>query len=300
MTGSAEMPRPAWKCGQWPMRILQCCAAPASTQSICISGTSPPSTIYTEKATSGVQEISGFAYPNPALSSAKQWEALDEFTAMAEKHDLWVIPHFVHTPFNEDLDSLSRTDVQQRAETIAGWAGWFISSLSKRHKNILAWGALYALEPAQDDQPENPNNYSLLWRKLYVALKRKIEAESVGAPPPLFTFLFLPSKGKNISTPDAPVPRGALEGYEMDARIAKRRWVSMKRHLSYELGRAAEPDLVYTYLFGPDTAALERSIRELTTGKDVLAADRLSLPGGRCCESRRDGTGSAVEFERGA
>ena len=229
------------------------------------------------KRTSRLQEISGFAYPDPALSTARQWEALDEFTGMAEKHNLWLIPHFVHTSFNQDLDSLSRTEVQQRAETIATWAGSFISRLGKRHRNILAWGALYALEPAPDDQPENPNNYSLLWRKLYVALKRKIEAESAGDPPPLFTFLFLPSKGKNIWTSDAPVPRGALEGYELDARIAKRRFGSMKRHLSYELGRATEPDLVYTYLFGPDTAALERSIRELTTGKDAVPADRLFI-----------------------
>ena len=66
------------------------------------------------------------------------------------------------------------------------WAGSFISRLSSRHRNILAWGALYALEPAPDDRPENPNNYSLLWRKLYVLLKRKIQAESAGDEPPLF------------------------------------------------------------------------------------------------------------------
>jgi hypothetical protein len=28
----------------------------------------------------------------------------------------------------------------------------------------LIRGALYALEPATDDRPENPNNYSLLWQ----------------------------------------------------------------------------------------------------------------------------------------
>ncbi|HEY2016090.1 MAG TPA: hypothetical protein VGH38_21455 [Bryobacteraceae bacterium] len=229
------------------------------------------------KRTSRLPENSGFAFPDPALSTGRQWEALDEFTGLAEKHNIWVIPHFVHTPFNEGLDSLSSSEVRQRAETIATWAGSFISRLSKGHRNILAWGALYALEPAPDDQPENPNNYSLLWRKLYVALEQKIEAENPGEHPPLFTFLFLPSKGKNVWTPNAQVPRGALEGYELDARIAKRRFASMKRHLSYELGRAAEPDLVYTYLFGPDTAALERSIRELTTGQDAVPADRLFI-----------------------
>jgi len=229
------------------------------------------------KRTSRLQETSGFAFPDPALSANRQWEALEEFAAMAETHGLWLIPHFVHTPFNENIDSLSRMEVQQRAETIAAWAGAFIARLSKRHKNILAWGALYALEPAPEDQPENPNNYSLLWRKLYVALKRKIEAESSADPPPLFTFLFLPSRGKNIWTSDAQLPRGAMEGYELDARIAKRRFASMKRHLSYELGRPAEPDMVYTYLFGPDTAALERSIRDLTTGKDGVPADRLFI-----------------------
>ena len=229
------------------------------------------------KQASRLREMSGFAFPDPSLSAGRQWEALEEFTAMAETHNIWVIPHFVHTPFNDDLDSLSKTQVQQRAETIATWAGQFISSLSRRHRNILAWGALYALEPAPDDQPENPNNYSLLWRKLYVALKRKIEAENPGDQPPLFTFLYLPSKGKNIWTGDAQVPPGALEGYTLDTQVAKKRFASMKRHLSYELGRPAEPDLLYTYLFGPDTAALERSIRELTTGKDAVPAGRLFI-----------------------
>ncbi len=229
------------------------------------------------KQTSRLREVSGFAYPDPALSAGRQWEALDEFTGMAESHNIWVIPHFVHTPFNDHLDSLSKTEVQQRAETIATWAGQFISRLSRRHRNILAWGALYALEPAPDDQAENPNNYSLLWRKLYVALKQKIEAESAGDQPPLFTFLYLPSKGRNIWTGDVQVPSGPMEGYTLDAQIAKKRFASMKRHLSYELGRAAEPDLVYTYLFGPDTAALEQSIRELTTGKDAVPAGRLFI-----------------------
>jgi hypothetical protein len=229
------------------------------------------------KQTSRSREISGFAYPDPTASAGRQWEALDEFVGIAEKHSIWVIPHFVHTPFNEGIDSLSKADVQQRADTIAAWAGRFISYLTRRHRNILAWGALYALEPAPDDRPEAPNNYSLLWRKLYVALKRKIEAESPGDQPPLFTFLYLPSKGKNIWTPDAQVPRGALAGYELDAGIAKRRFASMKRHLSYEFGHAAEPDLVYTYLFGPDTAALERSLRQLTTGQDAVPADRFFI-----------------------
>ena len=229
------------------------------------------------KQTSRLLEIAGFAYPDPALSANRQWEALDEFTGMAEKHNLWVIPHFVHTSFNRDIDSLSKAEVQERADTIATWAGRFISRLGSRHRNILAWGALYALEPAPDDPPENPNRYSLLWRKLYVALKRKIEAGNAADPPPLFTFLYLPSKGRNIWARDAQVPPGPLEGYALDASVAKRRFASMKRHLSYELGRAAEPDLVYTYLFGPDTAALERSLRELTTGKDAVPAGRLFL-----------------------
>jgi len=227
--------------------------------------------------TSRLLEISGLAYPDPAQSANRQWEALDEFIGMAEKHNLWVIAHFVHTPFNENLDSLSKMEVQQRADTIATWAGRFISRLSRGHTNILAWGALYALEPAPDDRPETPNNYSLLWRKLYVALKRKIEAESAGEQPPLFTFLYLPSKGRNIWAGDVQVAPGPLEGYALDASIAKKRFASMKRHLSYELGRAAEPDMVYTYLFGPDTAALERSLRELTTGKDAVPADRVFI-----------------------
>jgi hypothetical protein len=224
-----------------------------------------------------IRETSGFAFPNPTLSAGRQWEALDEFTGMAEKHGIWVIPHFVHTPFNDGLDSLSKAQVEERARTIAGWAGVFISGLSRRHRNILAWGALYALEPAPDDRPENPNNYSLLWRKLYVALKIKIDAESAGGQPPLFTFLYLPSKGRNIWARDAQVPPGALDGYSLDAPTAKRRYASMKRHLSYEMGRAAEPDLVYTYLFGPDTAALKQSLGELTTGRDAVPADRLFI-----------------------
>jgi hypothetical protein len=89
--------------------------------------------------------------------------------------------------------------------------------------------------------------------------------------------LYLPSKGKNIWARDVQVPTGALEGYELDALIGKRLLASMMRHLSYELGRAAEPDLVYTYLFGPDTAALERSLRELTTGKYAVPADRVFI-----------------------
>jgi hypothetical protein len=229
------------------------------------------------KQTSRLLEMSGLAFPDPALSANRQWEALDEFIALAGKHNLWVIPHFVHTPFNQNLDSLSKLEVQQRADTIAAWAGRFISHLGSRHTNILAWGALYALEPAPDDRPENPNNYSLLWRKLYVALKRKIAAETARDPPPLFTFLYLPSKGTNIWARDVPVAPGPLEGYVLDAAVAKRRFASMKRHLSYELGRAVEPDLVYTYLFGPDTAALERSLQELTTGKDAVPADRLFI-----------------------
>lgn len=229
------------------------------------------------KQVSRLPEMSGFAFPDPAVSGERQWEALEEFTAIAEKHNMWVIPHFVHTPFNEGLDGLSKIETQQRADSIAAWAGQFISRLSRRHKNILAWGALYALEPAPDDRPENPNNYSLLWRKLYAALKRKIAAETAGDPPPLFTFLYLPSKGKNIWAGDAQVAAGPLEGYALDAEIAKRRFASMKRHLTYELGRAAEPDLVYTYLFGPDTAALERSLRALTTGKDAVPADRVFI-----------------------
>jgi hypothetical protein len=229
------------------------------------------------KQTSRLREISGFAYPDPALSAGRQWEALDEFIGMAEKHNIWVIPHFVHTPFNQNLDALSKTEVEQRADTIATWAGRFISRLSGCHANILAWGALYALEPAPDDRPENPSNYSLLWRKLYVALKRKIAAQGTGQPPPLFTFLYLPSKGRNIWTRDVEVPPGPLEGYSLDVSIAKKRFASMKRHLSYELGLAASPDMVYTYLFGPDTADLERSLRELTTGKDAVPADRVFI-----------------------
>jgi hypothetical protein len=227
------------------------------------------------RQTSRLLEVSGFAYPDPAVSGSRQWEALDEFTGMAEKHGIWVIPHFVHTPFNENLDTLPKAEVQQRADAIATWAGRFISYLSRRHRNILAWGALYALEAAPDDRPENPNNYSLLWRKLYVALKRTIAAESAGEQPPLFTFLYLPSKGRNIWARDVQVSPGPLEGYALDAAAAKKRFASMKRHLSYELGRAAEPDLVYTYLFGPDTGALERSIQELTTGQDAVPASRL-------------------------
>ena len=229
------------------------------------------------KRTSRLQEISGFAYPDPALSIGRQWEAFDEFTGMAEKHNIWVIPHFVHTPFNEDLDSLSRTEVQQRAETIATWAGSFISRVSTRHTNILAWGALYALEPAPDDRPESPNNYSLLWRSCTLRSSGRSRPRAPASRRRFSHSCFCRQKEKNIWTPDAPFPRGAMQGYELDARIAKRRFASMKRHLSYEQGRTAEPDLVYTYLFGPDTAALERSIRELTSGKDAVPADRLFI-----------------------
>ena len=82
------------------------------------------------KQTSRLPEISGFAYPDPALSAARQWDALDEFVGMAEKYSIGVIPHFVHTPFNENLDSLSRAQTEQRAGEIAAWAGRFISRLS--------------------------------------------------------------------------------------------------------------------------------------------------------------------------
>ena len=34
---------------------------------------------------------------------------------------------------------------------------------------------------------------------------------------------------------------------------------------------------MYTYLFGPDTAALQQSLRELTTGTNPVPADRLFL-----------------------
>jgi len=227
------------------------------------------------KQMSRLVEMAGFAYPDPALSADRQWEALDEFVGMAERHQIWVIPHFVHTPFNQDLDRLSQAEVEQRADTIANWAGRFISRLGSRHTNILAWGALYALEPAPDDRPESPNNYSLLWRKLYASLKQKIAAQGAGERPPLFTYLYLPSKGKNIWARDVEITPGPLAGYSLDVSTAKRRFASMKRHLSYELGRAAEPDMVYTYLFGPDTGELERSLRELTTGKDAVPADRV-------------------------
>jgi hypothetical protein len=110
-----------------------------------------------------------------------------------------------------------------------------------------------------------------------VALKRKIEAESGGDQPPLFTYLHFPSKGRNIWARDVQVQPGAMQGYSLDAQIAKKRFASMKRHLTCELGRTAEPDLVYTYLFGPNTAALEQSLRELTTGYDAVPAGRLFL-----------------------
>lgn len=223
-------------------------------------------------------ERAGFAFPEPERSTGRQWEAMDEFVAMAEKHDIWVILHPVHTPFNEGLDSMTRIQVELRAETIATWEGAFLSHLLRHHANILAWGLLYALEPAPDDRPEQPNNYSLLWRKLYAAMKRKLEAESpAGHPTPLFTFLYFPSRGRDISAPGADVPPGVLGGYSLDARIAKQRLASMKRHLSYELGYSAEPDLVYTYLFGPDIGALEASLRELTTGTDAVPADRMFI-----------------------
>jgi uncharacterized protein (TIGR03437 family) len=231
---------------------------------------------FQRKGTTKSVEPAGFAFPEPERSTARQWEAMEEFVAMAEKHRIWVIPHPVHTPFNEGLDSMSRTEVESRANTIAAWEGKFVSQLLGHHKNILAWGLLYALEPAPDDRPERPNNYSLLWRKLYAAMKRKLEAESpAGHAPPLIAFLYFPSRGRNISAADAEVPLGVLDGYSLDARVAKQRFASMKRHLSYELGYAAEPDLVYTYLFGPDTGALEDSLRELTTGTDAVPAARV-------------------------
>jgi len=37
---------------------------------------------------SRVPEISGFAFPDPSLSTHRQWDALDEFAALAEKHSL--------------------------------------------------------------------------------------------------------------------------------------------------------------------------------------------------------------------
>ena len=55
--------------------------------------------------------MSGFGYPDPAQSAGRRWDALQEFTALAEKHNIWVIPDFVHTPFNEGLDSLSKIEV---------------------------------------------------------------------------------------------------------------------------------------------------------------------------------------------
>src|SRR5258707_874504 len=68
-----------------------------------------------QKHATKIPETSGFAYPDPTLSASRQWEALDEFIGMAEKHNIWVLPHFVHMPFNDDLDSLSKTQVEQRA-----------------------------------------------------------------------------------------------------------------------------------------------------------------------------------------
>ncbi|MBM3735414.1 MAG: hypothetical protein FJW39_06465 [Acidobacteria bacterium] len=201
-------------------------------------------------------EPAGFAFPDPRLSPRRQWEALDEFIALAGRHGLGVIPHFVHTPFNEDMDVLSATAVEQRAEEIARWASVFIEYLGPRHKNISAWGMLYASEPAPADDPAQPNPYSRLWRKVYAALKRK------AGETPLITFLFLPSRGRE-------------SGYRLDAAVARERYASMRRHLSFELGEAAGPDLVYTYVFGPDPEAIESSLRELTTGEGAVPAERL-------------------------
>src|SRR5260370_33067041 len=79
------------------------------------------------KQTSRLREISGFGFPDPARSAGRQWDALQEFVAMAGKQNIWGIPDLVHTPFNEGIDSFSKIDVQHRAETIAAWAGSFIS-----------------------------------------------------------------------------------------------------------------------------------------------------------------------------
>jgi len=67
---------------------------------------------FQQKHATKIPETSGFAYPDPALSASRQWEALDEFVGIAEKHNIWVIPHFVHTPFNDGIDSLSRAQVE--------------------------------------------------------------------------------------------------------------------------------------------------------------------------------------------
>jgi hypothetical protein len=217
-------------------------------------------------------EPAGFSYPDPTRSAARQWDALDEYIGMAEKQGIWVIPHFVHTPFNDDLDALTGSQVERRAGTIAQFAGTFISYLSQRHHNVLAWGALYALSPAPNDDVAQPSNYSLLWRKVYAALKRRIAVAAAGdEPPPSFTFLYLRSQGRHAGAP------GTMTGYSLDARFGKKLFASMTRHLSCELGHTAQPDLVYTYLFGPNTDELEGSLRELTTGTDAVPAERLFL-----------------------
>lgn len=214
-------------------------------------------------------EPAGFSYPDPSASPRRQWEALDEFVSIAERNGLWVIPHFVHTPFNEGIDTMKAADVERRAEEIAGWAGAFIGYLSPRHRNILAWGALYALEPAPDDDPARPNNYSLLWRKLYAALKHKAE------PAPLIAYLFFPSEGRDLTAPGARIEPGPMEGYTLNVDVAKCRYASMKRHLTFEFRRQTEPDIVYVYLFGPDARDIGRSLRELTSGPEAVPAGRL-------------------------
>src|SRR4051812_16768696 len=40
-------------------------------------------------------EIIGLRLPHRALSARRQWDALDEFIRMAEKHNTWVLPHRV-------------------------------------------------------------------------------------------------------------------------------------------------------------------------------------------------------------
>ncbi len=234
-----------------------------------------------------LREEAGFAFPDPSRSRRRQWEALDEFVTLAEAQGLWVIPHFVHTPFSRDIDTISRTAIEDRARQLSDWAGAFISHLTPRHANILAWGMLYALEPAPADDPARPTPYSLLWRKLYVSLKARAGAT------PLVTYLTLPSNGKDLSHTET-VESGLLSGYTLNAAAARRSYRSMKRHLREELGHAAEPDLVYTYLFGPDTAAIAESLQELTTGEDAVPVEKLfvaefgvSAPFGAYADARR-------------
>lgn len=231
----------------------------------------PTFTQFHRTGASKQREPAGFSYPDPSISPGRQWEALREFVALAEVEGLWVIPHLVHTPFDDGLNRLSPAEVEQRAEQIGAWAGRFVDYLVPHHQNILAWGALYALEPAPGDDPAQPNPYSLLWRKLYASLKTRIGAV------PLVTYLAFPSQGADLSTPGARPPAGILTGYRLNVAVAKERYASMKRHLRFELGRDAEPDVVYTYLFGPDTADLEKSLGELTTGEGAVPADRLFL-----------------------